>query len=173
MSTELIFIGVSTCATLAVACLTFGMFVLQFNQHKHEKQVADANYKFALHEKRLKVYFALKEFLEDAAIHGRPGREATAKVLGVARKVPFIFGGDIDREVKWLIDASFSYVRAEARIERLDDLLRRGVIKPEQEKRRAELFEQQIDIEDKIFARFTSNSLTEIFNPYLKLPERL
>lgn len=173
LSTELIFLGVSTCATLAVAFFTFAMLWLQHRQHNHDKKVADANYKFALHEKRLQVYFVLKEFLEDATIHGKPGREATAKVLGEARVVPFIFGDDVNREVKWLIDASFDYMRSEMKLDRLDDLFRRGAIKSEQVKQRDELFEKIQRIEDEVFDRLTSDSLSDIFSPYLKLPENL
>lgn len=168
MSTELIFLGVSTCATLAVALFTFAMLWLQHRQHEHDKKVSDANYRFALHEKRLRVYFVLREFLEDAAVNGRPGREAAAKVLGEARVVPFIFGDDVNREVKWLIDASFSYMRSEVKLDRLDDLYKRHLIKPEQGKQRDELFEKMQMIEDEVFERLTSDSLSEIFHPLLK-----
>lgn len=160
----------TTWSTVVIALFTVGLFIWQWRFLSHARMVADVNYKFSLHDKRLRVYMAFREYMQHSALEGRPTREVIRSLLDTAAEVPFIFGDEIDEHLKRVLEISFKYRIAEQRIANLEERKQRGGLSETEKKKWNEQFKLREELEEELFNRFQGNALEDIFRPYLKLP---
>lgn len=175
MTTELAFVAVAALSTLAVACLTFAMYCLQLRQLDHDRKVADANYRFALYEQRLDVYFTVQEFFSGFMRDGHPSHALGIDVLRKTANAKFIFGDDVNDFMTELWKRTVSYKRHDDLWEPLRDRRWRNdpTLTEDDEALLERHFANRQEQLDWFVNAHTAERAEKLFGRYLKLEDAL
>ncbi|WP_370285808.1 hypothetical protein [Pseudooceanicola nanhaiensis] len=161
-------------STLAIAWLTLALFRMQRRENAHAKKVAEANYKFQLFQKRLEVYFAVREYYVEFYKLGSPSMEAASRVHEVSLTARYLMGDDVQKFLISLRDHAFDFRSLERKDERYQSKINRGgELNEEENAKHQQLLDQMQAIEMTVGQLCTVEKLDEVFTPYLKMPDSL
>ncbi len=135
------------------------------------KQIAQANYKLALHEKRLAVYGKLRDCAFDVVMHGTVTKETRLAINAALQDAKFVFGNEVLDYIQSLTIKSHEHMKANALTSRLNGKRDRVGNLTETEH---EQWEKAVDIEHSLEQWFYDNLTDEIIDdklaPHLILP---
>ena len=106
-------------ASVTIALLTVGLFVLQWRQHAHDKKVANANHRLALHDKRLEVIIAVEEFLSDFYKTGEPDMYKASTMMFRLRDADLLFPEEALTSIKEFRSQAGKFYVLKQRVEHL------------------------------------------------------
>lgn len=129
-----------------------------------------ANYQLALHDKRMKLYSALKECMSEFNIEGTVNSSIAMKLRDAAEAARFVFGDEVTDWTNELASSALKVFLKGRAIERLGDKLRGSGLTAEEEKRRLSLIDEVGKIEDEIIEMLSPAELDQMLLPYLKVP---
>lgn len=133
-------------STLVIAAFTAALFVLQRKQHKHDIEVADANYRLALHDKRLEVLSAVEEFVADFYRSGDPSLDKAAEMMFRLRDADLLFPKDALEPIKEFKRQAGRYYVLKSRVDHLRGIIATEVYDgTESEEARAERRDKEVE----------------------------
>ncbi|EYR79999.1 hypothetical protein [Shinella sp. DD12] len=142
-------------------------------QNRLSRDSAAANYKLAIHDKRLAVYLRLKECAVALSISGSIERESYDKIFASAEDAKFVFGEDVTVYVTDLRDKAWELVRLGFRRRRLDGKQNDGLLSEAEAAQLEQTIAEQHVVEDWFYENLTDALLDQTFGPSLKLPSEI
>ncbi|MEW9615211.1 hypothetical protein AB3G45_15410 [Shinella sp. S4-D37] len=142
-------------------------------QNRLSRDSAAANYKLAIHDKRLAVYLRLKECAVALSISGSIERESYDKIFAAAEDAKFVFGEDVTGYVTNLREKAWELVRFGFRRQRLDARQNNGLLSEAEAAQLEETIQGLHAVEDWFYENLTDARLDETFGPSLKLPSEI
>ncbi|UXS04510.1 hypothetical protein [Agrobacterium tumefaciens] len=140
-------------------------------QNKFSHRAAQANYKLAIHDKRLSVYLKLKECANKMLSSGTIEEPTHTLIYEALEGATFVFGDDVTKYVAGLRDKSNEFYRADFKLKFLGTKQRNATITEAQKKEVDKLIDDMTDIERWFLENMTFQILEEKFASSLRLPE--
>ncbi|MBA1343949.1 MULTISPECIES: hypothetical protein [Rhizobium] len=151
--------------------VTQAQLALIQTQNDIAHKAAKANYKLALHEKRLAVYLRMKECGFALTTSGTIEKETRQRIYAAVEDAKFVFGDEVNEYIKMLSSKTDEIMRISARATRLSN---KGRDQGFTEKEEAE-WNNAVDavhaLEQWFYENLTYEILEEKFTPSLKLPD--
>lgn len=174
MTNEQVFLAISTLATVSVAIVALVAVILQTRQFKHDKKVAEANYKFSLYEKRLAVYYAVLRFAQEFFKNRTADNTLLPEFDSQTSAANFLFGDDIVELVKNTRSKFIEHELASVRWEPLREKAFSGQqLSKEEERQKNKYATQRHEIAKWFLDNTDHKALKKAFGSYLELPEDL
>ena len=161
-------------ATCMIAVFTVALFALQYSQHRHDKKIANANYKMALFDKRMQFYYAIEEFFKEFWREGGPPIEAAVKLRFEARTAHFLFPKEPIKFIEELVQKSFEHQNAKIRWEPIRKKAWEGEeLSAEETAQKEKLLNEMRAVERWFHQQTEEGRLQAEFEPFLVLPDTL
>lgn len=142
-------------------------------QNRLAKITAQAQYKFALHDKRLVVYKNLKSVATDLLKEGTIQKETLFKLIDCVDDAKFIYDGQILQWITNLFHRSSDLVRLNVRISNAQQKLKDIGLDDDEKDALNNLIDQEHEIEIWLFDEVSFTKIDEILTPALKLPDNI
>lgn len=143
------------------------------DQNALSKTIANANYRLALHEKRLSVYVRLQQCASQLISQGTIDDAARREIHQATEDAKFVFGDDVMDYTDRLMVRSFEIMRREFKRQRLSQKIDRGVATEEDTTAWNQVIDEIHSLENWFLENLTYGRLDEVFSPTLKLPENI
>nr|WP_321511651.1 hypothetical protein [uncultured Celeribacter sp.] len=164
----------STIATVIIACLTFCLFFLQYRQHRHDKLVTNANYKLALHDKRLETLQEIKEVLGNLFRAGEPSLEDAFRLRQHLQTARYVFPGEVTDFIEEMSSKAFEHYK---QVQIWEPLRKRAfngeTLSAHENKTKEDALAKAHEIERWFFDLARGTRLNDKLDPYLMLPTTL
>lgn len=142
-------------------------------QNDLNAQIADANYKLALHEKRLAVYLKLKECFFDSLKTNKITPAIRVEILSAIEDAKFLFNKDVFGYVDNMGNKAVGLAIEDEKEARLKQEKGGTPLDSEQTKEWRKVLDKKRQIEESLKAELTPENLRKHFHPYLELPESI
>lgn len=140
-------------------------------QNRLAKVTAKANYKLALHEKRLAVYIRLKECAFAVVTSGTIERETRQNIYATLEDAKFMFDDQVVNYIADLSEKTDEIMRVIYRETRLGDKRNRMGLTESEEVQWNQALDQRHVLEQWFYDNLTYEILEQHFTPSLRLPE--
>ncbi|UHS56027.1 hypothetical protein [Agrobacterium vaccinii] len=143
-------------------------------QNRLAKASAQAQYKFALHDKRMLVYKQLVDCSHELSRNGTIDSQTADKIQDSLDNAKFVFGNNVQDWIGGLFDKAAQIRLRQFGIRRLQEKISNNLALTQQETDRLnQLIDEVHNLEDWFFNNLTRQHIDEMLTESLKLPDNI
>ena len=142
-------------------------------QNNLNEQIANANLKLGLYDKRLSVYTSMREICQRLSINGTVHVEEARLVFTAVDAAKFIFPSDVNTYLNEIGGMADEIVRLQFRMDSLNHQATLRALTAAEMTEHDTWNDRQSDVEDELFAALSYTRIDEVFGPHLTIPDRV